>query len=158
MRHLIATALVVSPLMLNAQMATSAPNPHISAMQSSVTVASNAMMSSASASPADRTQAIPAMPRVSTGVIEPKLIHTVAIHQDTVGVVSLGRNQRSATVSMMVDEDGKPTDLNIMKSAGPDLDPSILEAVSQYRFQPATVSGQKTAMALNLNMDIELAQ
>jgi TonB family protein len=59
---------------------------------------------------------------------------------------------------MVVDEDGKPNDLKITKSAGPDLDPNILEAVSQYRFRPATVSGQKTAMSLNLNMDIELAQ
>ena len=155
MRHLIAAALVVSPLMLNAQTATSAQNPHLAAMQSSVAVASN-MMPSASA--ADRTQAVPAKPRVSTGVIEPKLIHTVAIRQDTIGVVSFGRTQRSAIVSMVVDEDGKPNDLKITKSAGPDLDPAILEAVSQYRFRPATVSGQKTAMELNLNLDIETAQ
>jgi TonB family protein len=141
--------------MLNAQTVTSAQNPRLAAMQSSVTVASN-MMPSASA--ADRTQAILAKPRVSTGVVEPKLIHTVAIRQDTVGVVSFGRTQRSAIVSMVVDEDGKPNDLKITKSAGPDLDPNILEAVSQYRFRPATVSGQKTAMSLNLNMDIELAQ
>jgi TonB family protein len=143
--------------MLNAQTVTSAQNPRLAAMQSSVTVASN-MMPSASASAADRTPAVTAKPRVSTGVIEPKLIHTVAIRQDTIGAVSFGRNQRSAIVSMVVDEDGKPNDLKITKSAGPDLDPNILEAVSQYRFRPATVSGQKTAMSLNLNMDIELAK
>ena len=157
MRHLIAAALVVSPLMLNAQTATSAQNPRLAAMQSNVTTASM-MMSSALAPAADRTPAIPAQPRVSTGVVEPKLIHTVAIHQDTVGAMSLARIRRSATLSMIVDQEGKPTEVKIVKSAGPDLDQNILEAVSQYRFRPATVSGQKTAMPLNLHMDIQLAQ
>lgn len=157
MRLLIAAALVVSPLMLNAQTATSAQNPRLAAMQSNVTTASM-MMSSASASAADRSPAIPAQQRVSTGVVEPKLIHTVAIRQDTVGIVSLRHIQRSATLSMIVDQDGKPTEVKIVKSAGPDLDQNIVEAVSQYRFRPATVSGQKTAMSLNLHMNIQLAQ
>ena len=156
MRYLIAAALVVSPLMLNAQTVTSAQNPHLAAMQSSLTAA-RLMMSSASASAADRTSAAtPA--RVSTGVVEPKLIYTVAIRRDTISVLSPGFNRRSATLSMVVGEDGKPTDLKIVESAGPDLDPEILQAVSQYRFRPATVSGQKVAMGLNLHMEIQLAQ
>ena len=154
MRHLIAAALVVSPLMLNAQTATSAQNPRLAAMQSSLTSAS-LMMSSASSS-ADRTSSVVAPARVSTGVIEPKLIYTVAIRHDTVNVLSLGNNRRSATVSMVVDETGKPTDVKITESAGADLDPEILAAVSQYRFQPATVSGQKIAMLLHLHMEIQI--
>jgi len=155
MRYLIAAALVVSPLMLNAQTATSALNPQLAAMQSSVTAAS--MMSSAS-SAADRTASVVTPARVSTGVVEPKLIHTVSIRRDTIGAFSSGNNRRYATLSMVVDEEGVPTDLKIVKSAGPDLDPQVLEAVSQYRFQPATVSGQKIAMPLNLNMEIYIAQ
>jgi TonB family protein len=117
------------------------------------------MLSSASAAPAaDRTQAVGTHPRVSTGVVEPKLIHTVTIHQDTLSAGFLSRNFRSAAVSMVVDEEGKPTDLKIIQSAGADMDPNILAAVSQYRFQPATISGQKTAMALNLHLDIQMSR
>ena len=155
MRHMIAAALVVSPLMLNAQTATSAQNPHLAAMQSSVTGATM-ILSSASAPAADRTQAIPL--HVSTGVVQPRLISTVAVRQETVPAWALGHTQRSAEVSMVVDEEGKPTDLKIVKSAGRDLDPNILEAVRQYRFRPATVSGQKIAMQLNLYMDIQLGR
>jgi TonB family protein len=159
MRHLIAAALVLSPLMVNAQTATSAQNPQAAVMQSRVAAPNQLMLSSASAaSPADRTQAIATHPRVSTGVIEPKLIHTVTIHQDTLSVGFLSRNFRSAAVSMVVDEEGKPTDLKIIQSAGADMDPNILAAVSQYRFQPATISGQKTAMALNLHLDIQMSR
>lgn len=156
MRYLIAAALVVSPLMLNAQTVTSAQNPHLAAMQSSLTPAS-LMVSSASPSAADRTStATPA--RVSTGVVEPKLVYTVAIRRDAISLLSPGFNRRSATLSMVVGEDGKPTELKIVQSAGADLDPEILQAVSQYRFQPATVSGQKIAMELKLHMEIQLAQ
>lgn len=155
MRHFFAAALLVSPLMVNAQTAPSAQN--MAAMQSSVG-APKMMMSSSSSAAADRTQLVTAKPRVSTGVVAPKLIHTVAIHQDTISLVSLGRIQRTAAVSMIVDENGKPTDLKILKPAGPDLDSNILAAVSQYRFLPATVSGQKTAMQVNLHLEIQPAQ
>ena len=160
MRYLVAAALFLSPVMVNAQTASSAQNPQLAAMHPT-SAATNMMMSSASASAAsasaaDRSQAIDAKPRVSTGVVPPKLIHTVTIHQDTASLESLGRTQRAASVSMIVDEEGKPTDLKITKSAGPDLDANILEAVSQYRFLPATVSGQKIAMELNLHLDIQV--
>jgi TonB family protein len=159
MRHLIAAALVLSPVMVTAQTATSAQNPQAAVMQSSVAAPNQLMLSSASAAPAaDRTQAVTTHPRVSTGVVEPKLIHTVTIHQETLGVMSLSRNFRSAAVSMVVDAEGKPTDVKIMKSAGADMDPNILEAVSQYRFEPATVSGQKVAMTLNLHLDIQMSR
>ncbi|HEX3570258.1 MAG TPA: energy transducer TonB [Acidobacteriaceae bacterium] len=153
MRHLFAAALLVSPLMVNAQTAPSAQN--MAAMQSSIG-APKMMMSSAAA--ADRTEPVTAKLRISTGVVKPKLIHTVAIRQDTVSVVSLGRIMRSAAVSMIIDENGKPTDLKMLMTAGPDLDANILEAVSQYRFLPATVSGQKIAMPLNLYIEFQPAQ
>jgi TonB family protein len=153
MRYLFAAALLVSPLMVNAQTAPSAQN--MAAMQSSIG-APKMMMSSAAA--ADRTEPVTAKLRISTGVVKPKLIRTVAIRQDTVSVFSLGRIMRSAAVSMIVDENGKPTDLKMLMTAGAGLDANILEAVSQYRFLPATVSGQKIAMPLNLYIEFQPAQ
>ena len=149
MRYLIAAALVVSPLMLSAQTAQSAKNPQLATVQPNA--AAGRMLSSAAA--ADRTLAIPAKVRVSTGVVEPQLLHTVDIRPDVVSATAGGR-QRTAEVAMIVDVDGRPTALKIVQSAGPDLDPSILEAVSQYRFRPATVSGLKVPVELNLHMNI----
>ena len=123
-------------------------------MQSSVAAAN--MMSSASASAADRAASIVPPQRVFTGVVGPKLIHTAEIRQGTIGVSSKN-SWRYATLTMVVNEEGVPTGVKIVKSAGPDLDAQILGAVSQYRFQPATVSGLKLAMPLNLNIQIRLA-
>jgi TonB family protein len=155
MRYLVAAVLVLSPLMVTAQTASSAQNSQLAAIQSS-TATAKMMMSSASA--ADRTEPVAAKLRVSTGVIQAKLIHTVAIRQNTIGFDAFGRNLRPAGVSMIVDEEGKPTDLKIIKSSGAGMDANILEAVSQYRFRPATVSGQKIAMPLNLYIDFQVAQ
>jgi outer membrane biosynthesis protein TonB len=55
---------------------------------------------------------------------------------------------------MVIDETGKPTDLRIVKSAGPIVDKNVLESVSQYRFQPGTVSSQPVAFPLNLEINL----
>jgi len=160
MRYLVAAVLVLSPLMVTAQTGSSAQNSQLAAIQSSA-APPKMMMSSAStasASAADRTEPVATKLRVSTGVIQAKLIHTVAIRQNTIGFDAFGRNLRPAGVSMIVDEEGKPTDLKIIKSSGAGMDANILEAVSQYRFRPATVSGQKIAMPLNLYIDFQVAQ
>jgi TonB family protein len=154
MRNAIAAALILSPLMVHAQANTPAqPQAATNApvLQSSLAEAKGMMLASASAG--DRPTAGAAV-RVSTGVISPKLVHTVDIEPSTVSVASLAGVVRTAAVSMVVDETGKPTNLKITQSAGPDLDQNILAAVSQYRFNPGTVSGMKIAFPVNLNLNI----
>ena len=70
MRNLIVASLVLSPLMLHAQAATNAP-----VLQAKL----NQPMLIAFA--ADRTAVVPNV-RISTGVVAPKLVHTVAIQED----------------------------------------------------------------------------
>jgi TonB family protein len=53
---------------------------------------------------------------------------------------------------MIVDEDGKPSDLKISKSLGPIVDKNVLEAVSQFRFKAATLDNQPTAIPLELEV------
>jgi TonB family protein len=55
---------------------------------------------------------------------------------------------------MIVDKDGKPEDLKIVRSSGTGLDANVLSAVSQYRFTPGTVSNQPVATPLNLEVVI----
>ncbi|HEY0263164.1 MAG TPA: TonB family protein [Granulicella sp.] len=106
----------------------------------------------APAVPADRTTV--AAPRISTGIIAPKLISVVDVPTEiTVRWMTAGRS-RSAVVSMIVDKDGKPTDLKIAQSAGSDLDKNILASVSQYRFQPATVSNMPVNMPVMLTVNV----
>ncbi len=51
--------------------------------------------------------------------------------------------QGLVVVDMIVTEDGTPTDLRILESAGEVLDQAVLEAVKAWRFEPATKQGIK---------------
>lgn len=91
--------------------------------------------------------------RVSTGVVPPKLIYTVDVQADESTARFLSNDTR-VVVGMIVDKTGKPEDLKIIKSANPEVDAHVLNAVSQYRFAPGTVSNQPIASPLNLEVVI----
>jgi TonB family protein len=91
--------------------------------------------------------------RISTGVIAPKLIYTVDVVADQ-STTRILQNDTTVVVGMIVDKTGKPSDLKIVKSAGPMVDASVLSAVTQYRFTPGMVSNQPIAIPLNLEVVI----
>ncbi len=93
--------------------------------------------------------------RVSTGVVKAKLIHSVAIPtQPTVEWNNAGK-YRTAVVEMVVDENGKPSEVKLVKSAGSDLDKGVLAAVREYRFEPATVSNVRVPVTVDLKVNIQ---
>lgn len=59
--------------------------------------------------------------RVSTGVVPPRLIHSIDIPSDPSWEWQIAGKERTAEVSMTVDATGTPTNLKIVKSAGADL-------------------------------------
>jgi TonB family protein len=82
------------------------------------------------------------------------LIYKVDVVADTPGTARQLNNEVQVVVAMIVDKTGKPSDLKIVKSAGPGVDASVLAAVSQYRFTPGMVSNQPIATPLNLEVVI----
>jgi len=152
-RPSIFAALVLSPLMVNAQAnlpvqpqaATGAP-----VLQASLVQPKGLMMGAAEAE--DRANATTGAVRVSTGVVAPKLIHTVDIEANTISAQS---GPRAAVVLMMVDTTGKPSDLKIVQSAGAAMDRDVLAAVSKFRFQPGTLDGQKASIPVHLEITIQ---
>jgi TonB family protein len=91
--------------------------------------------------------------RVSTGVVPPKLIYTVDVQADELTERFLNSDTK-VVVGMIVDKSGKPEDLKIVSSGNRNLDARVLEAVSQYRFAPGTVSNQPVESPLNLEVVI----
>jgi protein TonB len=59
-------------------------------------------------------------------------------------------------VSVLVTEDGLPTDARVEKSLGYGLDESALDCVSQYRFKPATKDGQPVATRITVEINFKL--
>ncbi|HWZ52216.1 MAG TPA: TonB family protein [Granulicella sp.] len=92
--------------------------------------------------------------RVSTGVVPPRLVHSVDVESSMDWQWAESGPERVAEVSMIVDQKGRPTNLKIVKSAGMDIDQNLLESVSRYRFEPATVSHQATPMEVDLQVHV----
>ncbi len=118
---------------------------------------SSCMLSAQAATPAqtqDSSNGTAQIRRVSTGVIPPKLVYKVDVVADSTEAARLLNNDTKVVVSMIVDKNGKPSDLKIVQSAGASVDSSVLAAVSQYRFTPGTVSNQPIATPLNLEVVI----
>lgn len=143
MRKAILATLVLSPVILHAQINSPAQaNPTLESRLASPVIASVG----------DRTSTSKAL-RVSTGVIAPKLVHSVDVPLDSSSSI-LYTGPRKVVVGMTVGANGVPSDLKIVQSAGAVIDKSVLQAVSQYRFTPGTVSNQPIAFPLNLEVNL----
>jgi TonB family protein len=150
MRSVIVATLALTPMLLHAQAnspaqpkSSSTPNTLQSRLDSPKEIV---------ASEADHDTAHAASIRISTGVMAPKLIHTVQIESDIDSSRSAFTYDRKTVVAMTVDASGKPNELKILKSINPVVDKNVLAAVSQYRFAPGTLDGQPTAVPVNLEI------
>lgn len=150
MRKAFLATLALSPVLLHAQ-ANSPAQPQASG--SNVLESRLISPKEIGGSSADHSSTAPM--RISTGVVAPKLVHVVDIPssgEDWAWQVS--GIERMAVVSMLVDENGVPSNLKIVRSVGADMDNNVLAAVKQYRFQPGTLNHQPTAFPVNLEVVI----
>jgi TonB family protein len=151
MRKVILAALALSPTLLHAQ-ANSPTQPlpsNAPVVQSKLNQPTD--LGNAAGSDANNTPALTDA-RVSTGVISPKLLHSVSVSTEGDLVAALPNFERVAIVDLVVDEDGKPSDLKVTKSVGPAMDKNVLAAVSQFRFKPGTLDNQPTAVPVALEV------
>jgi len=141
MRKALLATLVLSPVLLHAQ-ANSPAQPQ------------NTLESRLAAPAVPGTATTTKAFRVSTGVAIPKLIHSVSVSSDNTWPWAVTGVNKTVVVGMIVDASGVPTDMKIVRSAGPEIDKNVLAAVAQYRFKPGTVSNQPTAFPLNLEINL----
>ena len=64
--------------------------------------------------------------------------------------------QGSVLLWLVVGSNGRPRDLRVQRSLGMGLDEKALAAVSQWRFQPATLNGQPVAVQINVEVSFRL--
>jgi TonB family protein len=149
MRKVILAALALSPTLLHAQ--ANSPTQPQSSPAPIVQSQLNQPTELAASSDANNTAALTDT-RVSTGVISPKLLHSVSVSTEGDLESALPNFERVAIVDLIVDEEGKPSDLKVTKSVGPAMDRNVLAAVSQFRFKPGTLDNQPTAVPVALEV------
>jgi len=59
-------------------------------------------------------------------------------------------------VSVIVDEQGRPTHVHVERGVGMGLDEKAVEAVKQYRFRPAMLKGKPVKVAVDVNVQFNI--
>ena len=95
--------------------------------------------------PADPDGSSETIPRSRIEI--PKLTHSV-------GPQFPAENNLTGTslLSAVIGLDGNPSQIRVVHSLRPDYDRKAMEAVSHYRFKPATLDGKPTPMRINVEI------
>jgi TonB family protein len=84
--------------------------------------------------------------RVGPGVTPPRAIHTVAVpYRPAKTHLSSG----TVVLDVVLQEDGTPKIVRILRSVDPNLDDSAVRAFEQWRFSPATKNGRPVKVRMN---------
>ena len=92
--------------------------------------------------------------RVGGGVLAPKAIAT----PDPVYTEQArqARYEGTCVLAMIVGPDGKPHDIRVQRGLAMGLDQKAIEAVQNWRFQPATKDGQPVAVQISVEVTFRL--
>jgi TonB family protein len=92
--------------------------------------------------------------RPPPGTRPPVLINNVAA--DFSNDARKNRIQGVVIVSLVVDEEGMPTNIQLVRGVGHGLDENAIAAVRKYRFQPATLDGKAIAYPMTVEVSFHL--
>lgn len=88
------------------------------------------------------------------GKVAPWLIHSVKANYSAEAVKA--HYEGVCLVQLVVDTDGRPTDVRIIRPLGMHLDENALQAVMQYRFKPGILHGRPTPMRISISVPFRL--
>jgi TonB family protein len=92
--------------------------------------------------------------RVGGAVIAPKPLKTPDPHYSP--EARSARVQGTVILETIVDTQGRPTTLQVVRPLGLDLDEAAVEAVKKWTFRPATLHGQAVPVLINVEVNFRL--
>lgn len=92
--------------------------------------------------------------RVGGGVSAPKAIYSPDPEYSE--EARKAKYQGVCVLSLIVGPDGKPRDIHVARSLGLGLDEKAIEAVNQWKFDPAQKDGKPVAVAINVEVQFRL--
>lgn len=92
--------------------------------------------------------------RVGGGVSAPKAIY--APDPEYSEEARKAKYQGVCVLSLIVGPDGKPRDIRVARSLGLGLDEKAIQAVNQWKFDPAQKDGKPVAVAINVEVQFRL--
>jgi len=107
----------------------------------------------AGASPA--TDATVPAPRISTGIVPPRLINSLNFTYPASQTGFYIHSGTKVTATFVVDENGQPRDIKVVKGVDPFWNARIAESLKYLRYRPATIDNQPTPIAVNLDINVQ---
>ncbi len=96
----------------------------------------------------------PTPTRVSTGVVAPIILDSVNLSMPSgFSVVDIPADAQVG-LSLTVDQNGRPQNIQVIKSLTPFWDARVIDAVSKFHFRAGTIDKQPTPVDLNLTVNI----
>ena len=92
--------------------------------------------------------------RVGGGVSAPKAIYSPDPEYSE--EARKAKYQGVCVLSLIVGPDGKPRDIHVSRSLGLGLDEKAIQAVNQWKFEPAQKDGRPVAVAINVEVQFRL--
>ena len=94
--------------------------------------------------------------RVGGQISEPTLLHRVEPVYPSAAVAA--RVQGIAILETIVDEEGRVTDVRVLRSANPLLDREAIAAVRQWRYKPVMLNGIPVRLVLTVTLSFRLEE
>jgi TonB family protein len=91
---------------------------------------------------------------VGGGVSAPVIVHSV--DPEFTQEARTANFQGSVSIQLIVDSQGNPQNVRVVRHLGMGLDEKAVEAVRQYRFRPAMYEGHPVAVQLVVDVDFHL--
>jgi protein TonB len=91
---------------------------------------------------------------VGGGVSAPVVVHSV--EPEFTSEARAANFQGSVSIQLIVDAQGNPQNVHVIRHAGMGLDEKAIEAVRQYKFKPAMYEGHPVAVQLVIEVDFHL--
>jgi protein TonB len=92
--------------------------------------------------------------QVGGGVSAPVLLHSV--EPEFSEEARKAKASGNVLVSLIVDPQGRPQSVRVLRGVGMGLDEKAIEAVKQYKFKPATEGGKPVAVQMNVEVEFQI--
>jgi len=92
--------------------------------------------------------------QVGGGVSEPKVIYQV--DPEFSEEARKAKFSGNVYVSVIVDEQGRPTHVRVERGVGMGLDEKAVEAVKQYKFKPAMLNGKPVKVVVDVDVVFQI--
>lgn len=93
--------------------------------------------------------------RVSTGVTSPVVPEFTTLHIPASALDQTVPSQATVELALNVDEKGNAKNVRVVRSANPDLDYRVVQAVRQSHFRPAKLDNQAIAVDVDLVVQVQ---